>query len=79
MNAVTAEYQALIESMSIKERVRRADALFRWSRDFLARQISDAEAALPEDDLKWEVALRQYGGDPAARELIKELRSRVAR
>ena len=76
---VKLEYRTRIDAMSVVERVRRAEALFDWSRDYIARSILAARGPLPEDRLKWEVALRQYGADPQTRALIDELRARVAR
>ena len=67
---VENEYRQLIDAMSVVERVRRAEALFRWSRDYLARSIRATQGPLSEARLKQEVALRQYGSDPAARRLI---------
>ncbi len=69
---VENEYRLLIDAMSVAERVRRAEALFRWSRDFLARSIRATQGPMSEARLKREVALRQYGSDPAARRLIDE-------
>ena len=76
---VEREYRTRIASMTAAERVRRAEELFEWSRDFLARSILAEAGPLPEDRLKWEVALRQYGSDPATRALIDELRDRASR
>lgn len=64
--------------MSVVERVRRAEALFRWSRDYLARSILAAQGPMSDELLKLEVALRQYGADPAAKVLIDELSARVS-
>lgn len=50
--------------MSISERVQRAEALLSWARGFIARQILAGQGPLPEDRLKWEIALRQSGADP---------------
>lgn len=69
---VENEYRRLIDAMSVAERIRRAEALFRWSRDYLARSIRAAQGPMSEARLKREIALRQYGSDPAARRLIDE-------
>ena len=69
---VEDEYSRLVGAMTVAERVRRAEALFRWSRDYLARSIRATQGPMSEDRLKREVALRQYGSDPAARRLIEE-------
>jgi hypothetical protein len=67
-------YRARVDAMSIVERVRRAEELFNWSRDYVARSILAARGPMSDDDLKWEVALRMYGADPRIRELINEMR-----
>jgi hypothetical protein len=76
---VETRYRAQIEAMTAVERVRRAEELFQWSRDYLARSIAVANPGMSDDDLKWEVARRQYGTDPATSALIDELRHRAAR
>ena len=72
------EYRARINAMSVVERIRRAEAFFIWSRDYLARSIVAARGPMSDEDLKWEVALRQYGTHPATKELIGELRNRAS-
>jgi len=72
-------YRARIDSMSVVERIRRAEALFNWSRDYLARSIVAARGPMSDDELKWEIALRQYGANPATKALIDKLRSRASR
>ena len=74
---VENEYRLLIDAMSAAERVRRAEALFRWSRDYLARSILATQGPMSEARLKREVAVRQYGSDPAARRLIEDWPVRV--
>ena len=76
---VELEYRARIDAMSVVERIRRAEALFDWSRDYLARSILAERGPMSDDDLKREIAVRQYGADPATRELIDELRNRASR
>jgi hypothetical protein len=73
---VELEYRNRIDAMSVLDRVRRAEALFRWSRDYLARSILAAEGPMSDERLKHKVALRQYGTDSATRRLIDELRTR---
>ena len=74
---VENEYRLLIDAMTAAERVRRAEALFRWSRDYLARSIRLTHGPMSEARLKREVALRQYGADPTTRRLIDEWPVRV--
>ncbi len=76
---VELEYRARIDAMSVADRIRRTEVLFSWSRDYLVRSIVAARGQMSADDVKWEVALRQYGADPVTRELIDELRDRASR
>ena len=55
---VEAEYRARIDAMSAVERVRRAEVLFCWSRDYLARSILAEQGPMSDDRLKREIALR---------------------
>ena len=76
---IEAAYRERVNSMSIAERIRRAETLFNWSRDYIARSILASRGSIPDADLRWEVALRQYGSQPEIRELIDDLRGRVSR
>lgn len=76
---IELEYRARIDDMSVVDRIRRAEALFNWSRDYLVRSIRAAREQMSDDDVKWEVALRHYGADSVTRELIDELRNRALR
>ena len=69
---VENEHRLLVDAMTVAERVRRAEALFRWSRDYLARSIHVTQGPMSEACLKRQVALRQYGSHPTARRLIDE-------
>jgi hypothetical protein len=73
LNRIEVEYRRRIDSMSISERVQRAEALLSWVRGFVARQILAERGPLSDERLKWEVALRQYGADPATRALIERM------
>ena len=73
---VEREYRKRVDAMSAVERIRRAEELLRWSRDYLARSLLAAHGPMSDERLKREVALRQYGADPAARRLIEELGTR---
>lgn len=64
--------------MSIPERVQRASEMLAWARGFLARRILAEKGPLSEERLKWEVALRMYGADPATRKLIEGILARVS-
>ncbi len=76
---VADEYRSRIDGMTALERVRRAEELFAWSRASLARSVVAARGSLSEEQVKWEVALRQYASDQRARQLIDELRHRASR
>ena len=70
---IELEYRERIDAMSASERIRRAEALFNWSRDYLVRSIVASKGPMSERDLRWELALRQYGTDPQSRAWINEL------
>jgi hypothetical protein len=74
---VELEYRIRVDAMSSVERIRRAEALFRWSRDYLARSILTAQGPMPDNLLKHKVALRQYGANPTTKQLIDELGARA--
>ena len=76
---IEGEYRARIDAMSVAEKVRRAEVLFNWSRDYIVRSIIASRGQMSDTDVKWELALRQYGADPATRKLIDELRDRASR
>ena len=77
--SIEAAYRERVDAMSVAERIRRAETLFNWSRDYIARSILASRGSISDDDLKWEVALRQYGSHPQTRELIDDLRGRAPR
>jgi hypothetical protein len=68
---VEQQYQARMDSLLPKERVARCAAMLKWTRDVLARQVIDELGAVSTERLKWEVAKRLYGADPAARAIIE--------
>ena len=76
---VELEYRIRVDAMSAVERIRRAEALFRWSRDYLARSVLAMEGPMSDDLLRRKVALRQYGADPSTKKLINELDARDRR
>jgi len=73
LNRIEVEYRRRIDSMTISDRVQRAEALLSWARGFVARQILAERGPLSDERLKWEVALRRYGADPATRALIERM------
>jgi hypothetical protein len=75
---VEALYRERIDRMTIAERVQRAAALLAWSRGFVARQVLAERGALSSEQLKWEVALRQYGSDPTVRSMIERMLGRAS-
>ena len=79
MSSVDDRYRECVSAMSAAERVRRAETMFCWSRDFLARSLAEASPKISEIDLKWEIAIRQYGSSSAFQLLVSECRGRAAR
>jgi hypothetical protein len=59
-------------------RVSRAAAMLAWARGLIGRQIQAEQGTMPGDRLKWEVAMRLYGGDATARAMIQRKLDRVS-
>ena len=70
---VESEFRARVAAMSPAERIRRAEELFRWSRDWIVRSIRAPGVHVPEKVLRRQLALRLYGADPRFRRLLEEL------
>jgi hypothetical protein len=71
-------YQDRIAAMTPAERVARSAALFDWTRQQIARQITAEVGELPSERLKWLVAMRLYGHEPGVRVLIEKELSRFS-
>lgn len=63
-------YQSRMDALSAQQRLERCAAMLQWTRELIARQILAASGPMPPERLKWEVAKRMYGADPAARAMI---------
>lgn len=72
MNSIEKEYEKRMDALAPKDRMARAAAMHRWSREIIARQIILNEGHVQPERLKWLVALRVYGADPMTRELIRK-------
>ena len=70
LSFVEQQYLSRIDLLSPQERVARCAALLKWTRDLLGRQVIDEFGAMSPERLKWEVARRLYGSDPAIRAII---------
>jgi hypothetical protein len=73
---IEEQYNQRIDAMSPRERVARSFALFQWMREMVGRQLQQEHrtnfgAELSSEELKWRVALRMYGGEPATVALIE--------
>lgn len=79
MDLVELKYQERIDAYMPKERIARAAAIFQWTRETIARQITADSGPVSSDRLKWLVAMRQYGADATAREIIKRALENVPR
>ncbi|MCP3981547.1 MAG: hypothetical protein GY716_19790 [bacterium] len=77
--SVATEYRKRIDAMSMAEKVRRAEVLFLWARDYLTREIVDRHGPMSDRRLKLELARRLYGAEPAMKRLIDELQARASR
>ena len=70
LSFVEQQYLSRIDLLSPQERVARCAAMLKWTRDLLGRQVIDEFGAMSPERLKWEVARRLYGSDPAIRAII---------
>jgi hypothetical protein len=68
-----------MDALTGQERVSRSVAQLQWAREMIARQILSEMADFSDERLKWEVALRLYGGDPATRRMIERKLADVPR
>lgn len=73
ISAIEKEYQARMNALSPAERVARSAAMFQWAREMLAQQVTAKMGAISDEQLRWEVALRQYRAEPAIKAMIEEL------
>ena len=76
---VEAAYRDRMVSLMPYERVARSAAMFQWTREQIARQIVKEQGPLPEQRLKWLVALRLYGDSPVMRRCIERKLADVSR
>lgn len=75
---IDQHYQSCMDSLSAKQRVARCAAMLQWTRELLGRQIEVESGPMSAERLKWEVAKRLYGADPAARAMIDRKLSDVS-
>jgi hypothetical protein len=76
---VEQQYRSSMDALSPQDRLARCSAMLKWTRDLLARQIIVELGPMPDERLKWEVARRMYGADPAARAIIDQRLEDVSR
>jgi hypothetical protein len=77
VSLVERKYEERIDALTPKERVARAAAMFQWARETIARQIVAESGPMSSERLKWLVAMRQYGAEPAVRAMIERTLERV--
>ncbi len=78
-STIELAYQQRIAALTPMDRVARSAAMFQWTREQIARQIVVERGPTDADTLKWLVALRLYGNEPAIRELIERKLGHVSR
>jgi hypothetical protein len=74
---VEQKYQDRIEALTPKQRIAHAAGMFQWARETIARQIVAPSGPMSSERLKWLVARRQYGSDPAICAKIDRMLERV--
>jgi hypothetical protein len=70
LSFVEQQYQSRMDSLSPQDRIARCAAMLKWTRDLLGRQVIDEFGAISPERVKWEVARRLYGADPAITAII---------
>ena len=69
---IEQRYQEAVDRLSAREKLAQSFAMFDWARGWIARQIVEERGAMGAEQLRWEVALRIYGDEPAMRQLIEK-------
>jgi|WetSurMetagenome_2_1015567.scaffolds.fasta_scaffold560747_1 hypothetical protein len=69
---IEVKYRERIDAMTPKERIACAASLFQWTQETIARQIIAKSGPMDSEQLKWLVAMRQYGADEITREMIQK-------
>ena len=64
--------------MSVAEKVARSQAMYLWSREVIAKQISAEHPEYNSERLKWEVTARIYADEPETMQLVKRMLDRVS-
>ena len=77
MSDVDCLYQNSVESLTPCEKIARSVGMFNWSREFIGRQIQEANPESSPERLQLLVALQIYGGDTSVRTLIEGLLANV--
>lgn len=78
MSKVDSLYHNAVDSMTPCEKIGRSIGMFNWSREFIGRQIKEANPELDPARLKLLVALKMYGGNDSIRTLIERLLANVS-
>ncbi len=68
---IEQRYQEAVDRLSVREKIAQSFAMFDWARSWIARQIVEERGVMDTERLRWEVALRVYGDEPGARQLIE--------
>jgi hypothetical protein len=70
-SAIDEAYAVAIDRLTPAEKIARSMAMLDWSRRWIGRQIIAERGPLSAHRLRWEVALRLYGSEPATCRLIE--------
>ena len=79
MPSIEERYWSKLDALTGTERIERSMAMASWSRQMIARQIESAIGPVSPERLKWEVALRIYGGEDQVRGWIEGKLKHVSR
>ena len=71
MSETHTQYLASIDAPSPAEKIAMSSAMLHWVRQTVGRRVVAELGEMPAEQLKWQIALRQYGAEPQARALIE--------
>lgn len=78
MHDIQKIYDDSMADLTPAERIARASAMLKWTRDFIARQILEEDPDCGEELLRLKVAARMYGSQPQVMALIQQEIERVS-
>ena len=78
LSLVEDAYRRAVDQMTVADKFQRMHELNAWARWNIGQRIIEAEGPLPDEVLKWRIALWIYGRQPEVRRLTEEQLARVS-